>query len=91
MILVMRVERPFQAIWTPMQKRMKAMTRRMPCAVDWRDGPGQPGGVGVAEVTQHAEDNDGQEDSDMREDALRERAIGDVRAEGEHADQYAGS
>ena len=26
--------RPFQAIWTPMQSRMKAMTRRIPWAVD---------------------------------------------------------
>ena len=25
---------PFQAIWTPMQNRMKATTRRIPCAVE---------------------------------------------------------
>ena len=27
-------DRPFQAIWTPMQSRMKAMTRRIPWAVE---------------------------------------------------------
>jgi hypothetical protein len=27
-------DRPFHAIWTPIQRRMKAMTRKMPCAVD---------------------------------------------------------
>jgi len=29
-----RAERPFQAIWTPMQSRMKAITRRTPWAVE---------------------------------------------------------
>ena len=29
-----QTSRPFQAIWTPMQKRIKAMTRRIPCTVE---------------------------------------------------------
>jgi hypothetical protein len=29
-----RLLRPFQAIWTPIQSRIKAMTRRMPWAVE---------------------------------------------------------
>ena len=29
-----RGTKPFHAIWTPMQSRMKAMMRRIPCAVD---------------------------------------------------------
>lgn len=29
-----RAERPFQAIWTPIQSKMNAITRRMPWAVE---------------------------------------------------------
>jgi hypothetical protein len=34
MIVASRAERPFHAIWVPIQSRMKAITLRMPWAVD---------------------------------------------------------
>lgn len=34
MMVASRAERPFQAIWTPMQSRIKAITRRIPWAVE---------------------------------------------------------
>jgi hypothetical protein len=34
MMVARRAERPFHAIWMPMQSRMKAMTRRIPWAVE---------------------------------------------------------
>ena len=34
MTVARRAERPFHAIWIPMQSRMKAITRRIPWAVE---------------------------------------------------------
>ncbi len=63
------------------------MTRRMPCAVAGEMDSGDLRRVGVAEVHQGAEDDDGDQDADVAEDVARQVAIGDLGGQGEHDDQ----
>ena len=89
MMVAMRAERPFQAIWMPMQKQNEGDHAQDSVGRGGRDFLGDPGGVGVAEIDQNAEDNDREKYAKVGQDVVGQVLVRDVRGDGEQCDERA--
>ena len=54
-----------------------------------RDFLGDLGGVGVTEITQHADDNDGKKYAEVGQNVVGKIFVRDVRGDGEQRDERA--
>ena len=83
--------RPFHAICTPMQSRMKADDAQDSVGCGGRDVARDAVRVRVAEVDGEAQDEDGDQQAGVGEQVVADRTLRGVRGEREHDDDAAGA